>query len=110
MKLIKVKCVVDRFGNTDRVNRMSDFNESDIKDYQFDQYIDVDYIWKVSEISYKTIHHTRYYGFKVTFKNEKYVWVIANGNNYDCLGDIIKEDNKPVDRFTKKHLNYKFRK
>ena len=114
MKLVKIKCIKKiptEFTPNNTIYRMSDFTNEQIQ-VPFDMYIDAEYILNVSDITYKTIHGERYYGYKVVMKNGVTFWIKTSGPKvYDYINEYIPNQTINVKEVNnKKHLNEKIRK
>lgn len=113
MKLVKIKCIkktIQEFNSNNTIYRMSDFSSEQLN-FVSDMYIDAEYILNVSDITYKTVHGDRYYGYKIVMKNGVTFWVKTSGPKvYDYISEYIPDQITNVPLKKSKHLNTKLRK
>ena len=113
MKLVKIKCIrklSSEFTPSNTIYRMSDFTTEQLQ-VASDMYIDVEYILNVSDITYKTVHGDRCYGYKVVMKNGVTFWIKTSGPKvYDYIAEYIPDQSINVPIKKPEHLNTKLRK
>lgn len=74
-------------------------------------YININDIYKISEIDYKKVGRDKKYAFYIQTKQNEVYWILTNSNdNYLNFESILNRGNKEVRKPIKHHLNYKKKK